>query len=215
MYILYFSPGACSTAAHVLLEECGAEYEVKQVALAKGEQRTEEYRKINAHGKVPALAVDGKVITQNAAILPYIAGQFPEAKFSPSNPIDFANCLELVGWLASTVHPAFGLALHPERPAGGAEIGEAAIKIISDTGHKTFWKCLEEIDQRFSGDHWMMGEQYTFADPYVLVFYSWGVRLDLPVIKLKNYTSWKDRMLARPAVLRVLKKEESILLIGA
>ncbi len=215
MYILYFSPGACSTAAHVLLEECGAEYEVKQVALAKGEQRTEEYRKINAHGKVPALAVDGKVITQNAAILPYIAGQFPEAKFSPSNPIDFANCLELVGWLASTVHPAFGLALHPERPAGGAEIGEAAINIISDTGHKTFWKCLEEIDQRFSGDHWMMGEQYTFADPYVLGFYSWGVRLDLPVLKLKNYTSWKDRMLARPAVLRVLKKEESILLKGA
>ena len=73
MYILYFSPGACSTAAHVLLEECGAEYEIKQVALAKGEQRTEEYRKINAHGKVPALVVDGEVITQNAAILPFIA----------------------------------------------------------------------------------------------------------------------------------------------
>ena len=61
----------------------------------------------------------------------------------------------------------------------------------------------------------MMGEQYTFAAPYALVFYSWGVRLDLPVLKLKNYTSWKDRMLARPAVLRVLKNEESILLKGA
>ena len=79
MYILYFSPGACSMAAHVLLEECSADYEVKRVALAKGEQRTKEYRKINAHGKVPALAVNGKVITQNVAILPYIAGQFPDA----------------------------------------------------------------------------------------------------------------------------------------
>ena len=166
MYILYFSPGACSMAAHVLLEECGADYEAKRVALAKGEQRTEEYRKINPHGKVPALAVNGKVITQNAAILPYIAGQFPNAKFLPLDPVDFANCVELVGWLASTVHPAFGLALHPERPAGGADIGEAAIKTIGDTGRKNFWNCLEEIDARLSGNQWMMGDQYTFADPY-------------------------------------------------
>jgi len=212
MYILYFSPGACSMAAHVLLEECGADYEVKRVALAKGEQRTEEYRKINPHGKVPALAVNGKVITQNAAILPYIAGQFPNAKFLPLDPVDFANCVELVGWLASTVHPAFGLALHPERPAGGADIGEAAIKTIGDTGHKIFWNCLEEIDARLSGNQWMMGDQYTFADPYALVFYSWGVRLGLPVLNLKNYTSWKDGMIARPAVCKVLEKEESPLL---
>jgi glutathione S-transferase len=215
MYILYYSPGACSTAAHVLLEECGADYEVKRVALAKGEQRTEEYRKINPHGKVPALAVNGKVITQNVAILPYIAGQFSDAKLVPTDPVDFANCVEFVGWLASTVHPAFGLALHPERPTGGADIGEEVIKIIGDVGHKTFFNCLEEIDQRVQGNQWMMGEQYTFADPYALVFYSWGVRLDLPVLSLKNYTSWKDRMLERPAVLRVLEKEESPLLKGA
>ena len=69
MYTLYFSPGSCSMASHILLEECGADYETKLVALAKGEQRTEEYRKINPHSKVPALAVDGKIITQNAALL--------------------------------------------------------------------------------------------------------------------------------------------------
>ena len=212
MYILYFSPGACSMAAHVLLEECSADYEVKRVALAKGEQRTKEYRKINAHGKVPALAVNGKVITQNAAILPYIAGQFPDAKLLPSDPVDFAKCMEVVGWLASTVHPAFGLALHPERPAGGDDIGEAAIKIISDTGQKTFWNCLEEIDERLLDNQWMMGKQYTFADPYALVFYSWGVRLALPVLNLKSYTAWKGRMIARPAVRKVLGKEESLLL---
>ena len=79
MYTLYFSPGSCSMASHILLEECGAEYKTELVALAKGEQRTEEYRRINPEGKVPALAVDCKVITQNVAILPYIANQFPDA----------------------------------------------------------------------------------------------------------------------------------------
>jgi glutathione S-transferase len=215
MYTLYIAPGACSMAAHVLLEECGAVYEVKPVALAKGEQRTEEYRKINPHGKVPALAVNGKVITQNAAILPYIAGQFPDANLLPSDPVDFANCMAVVGWLASTVHPAFGLALHPERAAGATDIGEAAVKAICDTGHKTFWTCLEEIDERLSGKQWMMGDQFTFADPYTLVFYGWGVRLGLPVANLKNYTAWKDRMIARPAARKVLEKEESPLLKAA
>ena len=215
MYTLYFSPGACSMAAHVLLEECDAVYEVKQVALAKGEQRTEEYRKINPHGKVPALAVNGKVITQNAAILPYIVSQFPGANLLPSDPVDFANCVEVVGWLASTVHPAFGLALHPERPAGATDIGEAALKAICDTGHKTFWTCLEEIDERLSRKQWMMGDQVTFADPYALVFYGWGVRLGLPIANLKNYTAWKDRMIARPAARKVLEKEESPLLKAA
>ncbi len=215
MYTLYFSPGACSMASHVLLEECGAVYETKPVALAKGEQRTEEYRKINPHGKVPALAVDGKVITQNAAILPYIAGQFPDAGLLPADPVDRANGVAVVGWLASTVHPAFSLILHPERAAGGADIGEAALKAISDNARKTYWACMEEIDGRLSGNQWMMGDQYTFVDPYALVFYSWGKRLDLPMADLGNYTAFKDRMIERPAVRKVLEKEQSPLLEAA
>ena len=212
MYILYFSPGACSMAAHILLEECKADYEVKKITLAKGEQRSKEYLKINPHGKVPALSVNGKVISQNVAILPFIAGQFPHLNFVPTDPLDFAKCLEVISWLASTVHPAFGLALHPERPAGGSTIGENAIKSISDTGHKIFWCCLEEIDARLSEQTWMMGNHYTFVDPYALVFYSWGIRLELPVGNLKNYTEWKVRMLKRQAVCTVLEKEQSILI---
>ena len=113
MFVLYYSPGSCSTAAHILLEECGADYQAKRVNLAAGEQRTEEYRKINIHGKVPALEIGDHIITQNAAILPFISGQFPESNFTPPDPIDYAKCVELVAWLASAVHPAFGLALHP------------------------------------------------------------------------------------------------------
>ncbi len=215
MYTLYFSPGACSMASHVLLEECGADYETKLVALAKGEQRTDEYKKINPHSKVPALAVDGKVITQNVAILPYIAGQFPDAEFLPRDPVSLANCLAVAGWLASTVHIAFGLILHPERPAGGADIDEAALKAISDTARNTYWAAMEEIDARLSGQQWMMGDQFTFLDPYALVFYGWGNRVEMKMADLKNYTAFKNRMLERPAVRTVLEKEQSPLLKAA
>ncbi len=215
MYTLYFSPGACSMASHILLEECGAVYDTKLVALAKGEQRTEAYRKINPHGKVPALAVDGKVITQNVAILPYIAGQFPDANLLPHDPGELAHCVAVAGWLATTTHIAFSLILHPERPAAGADIGEAALKAISDNARKTYWTCLEEIDGRLSGKQWMMGDQYTFLDPYALVFYGWGKRVEMPMADLKNYTAFKDRMMERPAVRNVLEKEQSPLLKAA
>ena len=212
MYTLYFAPGACSMAAHILLEECDADYDVKELSLAKGEQHTKEYRKINPYGKVPALLVDGEVISQNVAILPYLAKQFPHLNLSPNDPLNYVKCIEVIGWLASTVHPAFGLALHPERPVGSTETDEETLRNISSTGKKIFWNCLEEIDKRVSNQPWMMGENYTFVDPYVLVFYNWGVRLELSVTSLKNYTAWKDRMLERPAVCKVLEKEKNILI---
>ena len=215
MYTLYFSPGSCSMASHILLEECGADYETKLVALAKGEQRSEEYKKINPHSKVPALAVDGRVITQNVAILPFIAGRFPKANLLPHDPVDLAQAVAVAGWLASTTHVAFGLVLHPERLAGAADVDPAALKAIGDTARKTYWGCMEEIDGRLSGKQWMMGDQYTFLDPYALVFYGWGNRVEMPMKDLKNYTAFKDRMMARPAVHTVLEKEQSPLLKAA
>ena len=215
MYTLYYSPGTCSMASHVLLEECGADYETKLVALAKGEQRTEEYKQINPHSKVPALAVDGKIITQNVAILPYISGQFPDAELLPRDSVSLANCLSVAGWLTSAVHGAFGTVLHPERPAGGTDIGDAALKAIGDTARNTYWAAMEEIDAKLDGQQWMMGDQYTFLDPYTLVFYGWGNRIDMPMADLKSYTAFKNRMLERPAVRTVLEKEKSPLLNAA
>jgi glutathione S-transferase len=215
MYNLFFCPGTCSMASHIMLEECGADYKTTAVALSKGEQRTEEYLKINPHSKVPALAVGDRIITQNVAILPYIADQFPDANLLPKDPIERANCIETAGWLTSAVHGAFGLVLHPERPGGGADIGEDAMKAIGETARKTYWNSMVEIDARLADRQWMMGDQYTILDPYALVFYGWGNRIDMPMGDLKNYTAFKDRMIERPAVRRVLEKEESALLKAA
>ncbi len=215
MYSLYFCPGTCSMAAHILLEECGAEYETIAVALGKGEQRGEEYRKINPHGKVPALMVDDKIITQNVAILTYITSQFPDAKLAPGNAGDYAHCLETTGWLTSAVHPAFGLALHPERPGGETSMGEAGEKAIEDGARATYWAAMQEIDNRLANREWMMGDQYTFLDGYTLVFYGWGKRINMPMEDLKNFSAFKGRMIARPAVRTVLEKEKSPLLDAA
>ena len=77
MLTLYYAPGACSLAAHIVLEESGEKYEPKRVDLAKGEQRTEAYLKIHPLGRVPALLLDnGEPLTENTAILPYLGKRF-------------------------------------------------------------------------------------------------------------------------------------------
>src|SRR5215218_5794285 len=80
---LFYSPGACSLAPHIVLEETGADYEPVRVALAKGEQRTPEYLKINPKGRVPALADGDWVLTENPAILRYLARSFPAMRLWP------------------------------------------------------------------------------------------------------------------------------------
>ncbi len=211
MMKLYFSPGACSMASHIALEETGAPYEEQAVALAKGEQMTEAYLKINPRGKVPALAVDGAVLTENVAILTYLGMGFPSAKLLPRDAFEEVRCISTMAWLSNTVHPSFTHIFRPERFAADAAT-HAAIK---ETGRKAFWANLEEIDGLLKGKEWMMGGHYSVVDPYALVFYGWGKRIELPVKELANYTAWKDRMLQRPAVRRVLEREESVLLKAA
>jgi len=209
MLTLYYSPGACSMASHIGLEEAGASYDTKAVALAKGEQRTPEYLKINPRGKVPALKLDdGSVLTENTAILTYLGMRFPEKNLLPKDIAAETRCISMMAWLSNSVHTVFGHIVRPERfseePSAAAGIREMA--------KKSFWERLQEIDGLVAGKTWMQGDQYTTCDPYALVFYGWGARIDQPVRELKHYTAWKDRMLQRPAVRKVLEREQSILL---
>ncbi|MDB5862364.1 MAG: hypothetical protein JWO70_170 [Betaproteobacteria bacterium] len=210
MLTLYFSPGACSMATHIGLEEAGANYEEKPTMLMKGEHKTEAYMKINPRAKVPALAVDGRVITENTAILTYLARQFPEKKLLPSDPVAEAQCISTMAWLSNTVHPSYGHYFKPDRYAET----EAAQADVKQMGAKAFFANLKEIDSMLKGKQWIMGDQYTVADPYALVFYGWGVRGKFPVDELTAYTAWKDRMLARPAVRKILESEGSVLVKG-
>lgn len=209
MLTLYYGPGACSMASHIGLEEAGASYETKVVALAKGEQRTPEYLKINPRGKVPALKLDdGSVLTENTAILTYLGMRYPEKNLLPKDSLAEARCISMMAWLSNSVHTIFGRIVRPERFSEE----QSASSGIREMAKKNYWAALQEIDGIVAGKTWMQGEQYTTCDPYALVFYGWGVRIEQPVHELKNYTAWKDRMLQRPAVRKVLEREQSILL---
>jgi glutathione S-transferase len=207
MLTLYFSPGACSTASHIGLEETGAPYQEKPTLLAKGEHKTEAYLKINPHGKVPALDVDGTVLTENTAILTYLARTYSEKRLLPSDPLDEARCISKMAWLSNTVHPAYTHILRPERYAANPSVHDD----IKQVSKKTFWTHLQDIDGLLQGKTWIMGSEYTMVDPYALVFYGWGVRGEFPVHTLTAYTQWKERMLERPAVKKVLESEKNVL----
>ncbi|HWP60014.1 MAG TPA: glutathione S-transferase family protein [Candidatus Acidoferrales bacterium] len=206
MLTLYFSPGACSLASHIGLEETGAPYQAKPILLSKGEQRTEAYLKINPRGKVPALDVDGKVLVENTAILTYLARRFPEKKLLPRDPFEEARCISTMCWFSSIVHPSYQRANRPERFAES----EAAYAAVKENGRKSFWANCQEIDSMFQGKDWIMGSEYTLVDPYALVFYGWGLRGGFPMSELKAYTAWRERMLNRPAVSKVLEDERKV-----
>ena len=163
---------------------------------------------MNPRGKVPALEVDGKVITENTAILTYLAKRFPQKKLLPADPIEEARCIATMAWFSNTVHPCYTHYVRPERYAEG----EAAQASVKETGKKAFHAQCAEIDSILQGREWIMGSQFTVADGYALVFYGWGVRANLPMQELGNYTAWKERMLKRPAVRRVLESGARVLL---
>ena len=201
MLTLYYAPGACSLASHIVLEESGEKYEAKRVDLAKGEQRTEAYLKIHPLGRVPALLLDdGEPLTENTAILPYLGKRFG---LWPKDGLAEARALSLIGYFASSVHPAHGHISRPERYATDA----AMFPNIQEQGRKTFHGYLKQIDGMLAGRQWF-SDQYSVLDPYGLLFYAWGLRRELPVAELKDYSAFKDRMLQRPAVRRIVEEEK-------
>ena len=201
MLTLYYAPGACSMAAHVVLEESGEKYTPQRVDLAKGEQKTDAYLQIHPLGRVPALGLDdGAPLTENTAILPYLGKRFG---LWPTEAGAEAKALSTVGFFASSVHPAHAHVGRPERYTADT----SAYPGIKDMGLKTFHGYLKQIDGMLAGREWL-SDRYSVVDPYAFVFYTWGVRRELPMGELKNYTAHKDRMMARPAVQRVADDEK-------
>jgi glutathione S-transferase len=200
---LYYSPGACSLAPHIVLEEGGKPYEAQRVNLAAGEQRTDAYLKIHPNGRVPALVLDdGTVITENTAILPYLGKKFG---LWPKDEIGETKALSLIGLFAAGVHPAWAHISRPGRYATDASTHPN----IQETGIAAFTTYLRQIDGLLAGREWF-GDTYSVLDAYGLVFYAWATRraADFPMAELTNYRAFRDRMLARPAVRKVLEDEK-------
>ena len=207
MLTLYYAPGSSSMAAHLVLDEASAEYETRFVNEDAGEQRTEAYLRVNPRGKVPALRLaDGSVLVENVAIQTYVARTHPEAGLLPADPVGEARALSLMAFFASAVHPAFSHFWAPGRstdePAGQA--GVRAKGLAAFHGH------CREIDALLAGRDWFL-HGFSAVDCYGFVFWGWGMRAGLPMRELRAYAAHKYRMLARPAVRRVLEREGVVL----
>src|SRR4029077_17033779 len=152
-------------------------------------------------GRVPVLRLDsGDNVAENTAILPYLGKRFG---LWPGDPTGEAKALSLIGFFAGSVHPAHAHVGRPERYTAD----QSAYPGIKDMGLKTFHGYLQQIDGKLAGREWL-GDKYSVLDPYGFVFYTWGVRRELPMGELKNYTAFKDRMMKREAVQRVAADEK-------
>lgn len=199
MLKLFYAPGTCALASRIALEEAGADYEIARVNFAQNEQRSDEYLKINPKGRVPALVTDRGILTETPAILVYIAQAFPQAKLAMlDDPFEFARLQAFNCYIASTVHVNHA---HGRRGARWAN-QQSSFDDMKSKVAETMAASMRLIELDFFEGPWVMGEQYTVADPYLFTMSSWlagdGVDLnDLPIIK-----DHFERMSARPAVQR-------------
>ena len=200
---LYYSPGACSLVAHIALAEAGADYELERIVLAEGHHLRPEFLAINPHARVPALASDGQVITENGAILNYVADLFGgDGSVPRGSALETARCNELLGWFASSVHIGFAGVWRAERFTED----KAAWPAIQIGGRTAVERYFGEIDA-LCGPGWIAGDRFTAADSYVAVFYRWGRRIELDLSAFSNMAALVARVIERPAVARAIADE--------
>lgn len=208
-YHLFYSPGACSLAPHILLEEIGAEYEATRVTIAEGKNRSPEYLAVNPRARVPALivpgALEGNVLTEATAIMIFLARRHPELALLPADVDAFARACEWMSWLASNMHQAgVRTVLRPERFL--AEGGDP--EPVRRKGRETVRAGMDDIESRLRDRPWALGETYSAVDAYLLVFFRWGNRIGLPMrLAYPRYTRVMDAVRARPAVVRAIEQE--------
>jgi glutathione S-transferase len=200
---LYYAPGACSFASHIALEEVGLPYDTEKLDLAAGDQRKPEYLRINPRGRVPTLVVNGHILTENVGILTYLAGGYPQAKIWPGDTWHQAMAVSTMAWLSNSVHATYGHLVRAQRYADDSAAQEA----VKAKARAMYGDYLNEIDALLKGKKWAIGNHFTAVDGYLLVFYRWGNRNGYPVKSLANYSALADRVLARPAVQKVMADE--------
>ena len=198
----YYATTTCALASHIAIEESHAPFEAHFVKLHRPEEQA-AYRAIVPSGKVPALLIDGTVLTENAAIIAFLARTFPESQLLPAAPLAQARCLSIMSWFASTVHLNRRQARVPARFTSD----ESCHAALAADGNARFLADLRQIEALLVGRDWLIGDGFTAADAYALVFWAWAVADGQPVDTLPNFAAHAERVMARPAARRALERE--------
>jgi len=199
---LYYSPGACSLSDHIVLEWIGRPYEA--VRVSRDERKSPAFLELNPAGAVPVLQDGDWVLTQNAAILNFLADSFPEARLGgDGTPKGRAEVNRWLSFVNSDVHPAF-------KPLFGATTyleDEAVIARTKDAARASLRTLFERADARLAASEWIAGTR-SIADPYLYVVTRWAKAQDVDLSGLDNLARFSARMEADPAVRKVLAVED-------
>ena len=200
MLKLHHSPMACSLASRLALAEAGLEHEIAFVKTWKGEHKSDAHLAVNRRGKVPALDTPQGVLTESAAILPYIADLAPEKALIPRAAFGRARAQSWLSFMATTLHPALaGVMFAPPGEAGAAARAAALDRAVA---------AFSEIDAHLEETNFVLGA-VSVCDLYLLVFALWraapGLAGALPV--LANIDRLQQTLLARPALAAIVGEE--------
>ena len=204
MLKLFYSPGSCALASHIALEEAGAEYEAVRLNFGAGDQQKPEYLAINPKGRVPALATDRGVLTENPAILAFVAQSFPTAKLAPlDDAFAFGAVQAFNAYLSSTVHVAHA---HGRRGYRWAN-EQSSFDDMKRKVPETMSACYELIEREMFKGPWVMGEAYSICDPYLFTVAEWMDGDGVDPKRFPKVLDHRTRMYERPAVKRTLAQE--------
>jgi glutathione S-transferase len=202
MLTFFGAKGSCSLATHIALEEAGADYVFKKIDTAAGDQRKPDFLKINPKARVPALVTDHGVLTENVALLQFVAMSFPKANLAPTDTFGLAKMNAFNSYLASTVHVNHA---HKMRGARWSD-DPAVIENLKLKVPQTMTDCATLIENEYLEGPWVMGAQYTVADAYLYTIDNWFEGDGVDLTKFPKITAHRAAMNARPAVQRVLNQ---------
>ncbi|MBN8482157.1 MAG: glutathione S-transferase N-terminal domain-containing protein [Xanthomonadales bacterium] len=198
---LYTKPGACSTADDIALQWTGQPFELK--VLTAAEMKAPDYLAINPSGQVPALVDGDFVLTQNAAIMGYIADTYPQAKLAGDGSArQRAQANRWLAFVNADLHPAFHPLFGPARFSADAD-AQATLK---EPALKRLRGLYETAEKQLEGRDWLAGFR-SFADPYFYVTLRWADRLGVDLSGLPNVAAFKARMEADAGVRKALEAE--------
>lgn len=199
---LYYFPGACSLATHIVLEWLNIPYDTVKLDLAG--TKSPEYLALNPNGAVPLLIDGDFVLSQNAAILYYLADRHPNAHLlGDGSARGRADVLKWLSLLNSDLHPAFKPIFKP----GRFHPGEALAQAIADTARTHVREYLQLLDARLQGRDWLAGQR-SIADPYLFVMLRWAMKLKIDLSGLGNLSGFFARMSADAGVRGAIVEEE-------
>lgn len=205
MLQLYYTPGTCSLATHIALEEVGADYEAVRIDFRSAEQTKPEYLAINPNGRVPALVTDEGILTENPAILLYIAAKYPDAHLAPfDDPFCLGKIQALNAYLSCTLHVAHAHRVRGYRWADD----EAAIKEMARKSLEVVENCFVHVEENMFEGPFAIGESYSIADCYLFNFTTWMEADEVDLTRVPKLLEYRERLKERPAIERALAAQK-------